>query len=64
MNPKKEPGGKHFEVTHVASGGASEVLKTKAVAFETVRGAVVKMQRRVVVGHDDNKMILGSSHVI
>jgi len=43
MNPKKEPGGKHFEVTRVASGGASEVLKTKAVAFETVRGDIVKM---------------------
>lgn len=36
MNPKKEPGGEHFEVTHVASGGASEVLKAKAGAFETM----------------------------
>lgn len=37
-HPKKEPGGERFEVTRVASGGTSEVLNTKAVAFETVRG--------------------------
>jgi len=33
MNPKKEPGGEQFDVT---SGGASEVLNTKARAFETM----------------------------